>query len=109
VGGVPQPEGGGTHIEVQATHMDAVDPVPPGATLLASNENSAAQAYRLSETVAAVQFHPELWPEAMRDLIESRRDKLQAEGLDATALAAQVRDVRAGEILRAFAEQARST
>ncbi len=101
--------GGGTEVEVQATHVDAVDPLPPGAVILASNENSTAQAYRLSETVAAVQFHPELWAEAMRDLITSRRDKLQAEGMDATALAEQVREVRAGEILRAFAEQARST
>jgi GMP synthase (glutamine-hydrolysing) len=90
-------------IEVQATHVDAVDPLPPGAVLLASNENSAAQAFRLSETVAAVQFHPELWAEAMRDLIESRRDKLAAENLDADTLKAQVRDVRAGEVLRAFA------
>src|SRR5947207_3350760 len=84
-------------IEVQATHMDAVDPVPSGAVILASNENSAAQAFRLSETVAAVQFHPELWPEAMRDLIESRKDKLASEGLDAAALKAQVHEVRAGE------------
>jgi GMP synthase (glutamine-hydrolysing) len=92
-------------IEVQATHLDAVDPLPPGATVLASNENSAAQAYRLSETVAAVQFHPELWAQAMRDLILSRREKLQAEGRDADKLAAQVREVQAGEILRAFAAQ----
>ena len=54
-------------IEVQATHLDAVDPLPPGATLLASNENCAAQAFRLSETLAGVQFHPELWAGAMRD------------------------------------------
>src|SRR6185295_3717930 len=30
-------------IDVQATHEDAVDPAPPGATLLASNENCAVQ------------------------------------------------------------------
>ncbi len=93
-------------IEVQATHLDAVDPLPPGATVLASNENCSVQAYRLSEAVAGVQFHPELWVEAMRDLISSRRDKLRAEGRDADALAAQVHEVRAGEILRAFARQA---
>jgi GMP synthase (glutamine-hydrolysing) len=91
-----------TEIEVQTTHLDAVDPLPPGATLLASNENCAAQAFRLSETVAGVQFHPELWAEAMRDLILSRRDKLQAEGGDADALAASVREVGAGRILKAF-------
>ena len=93
-------------IEVQATLLDAVDPLPPGAEVLASNENTAAQAYRLSETVAGVQFHPELWAEAMRDLILSRRDKLAAEGRDAEAVARQVREVEAGAVLRAFAKQA---
>jgi GMP synthase (glutamine-hydrolysing) len=97
---------GASELEVQATHLDSVDPVPPGATLLASNENCAAQAFRLSETVAGVQFHPELSTAAMRDLILSRRDKLEAEGLDADALAAQVHDVAAGQILHAFAAQA---
>src|SRR5438105_1250805 len=96
-------------IEVQATHVDAVDPPPPGATVLASNENSAAQAYRLSEMVAGVQFHPELWGAAMRDLIASRREKLSAEGLDADALASQVREVEASAVLRAFAEQAKQS
>jgi GMP synthase (glutamine-hydrolysing) len=91
---------------VQATHVDAVDPLPPGAMVLASNENSAAQAYRLSETVAGVQFHPELWAAAMRDLIYSRREKLSAEGLDADAIATQVREVEASAVLRAFAAQA---
>src|SRR2546422_199620 len=93
-------------IEVQATHLDAVDPLPPGAEVLASNENTAAQAYRLSETIAAVQFHPELWGAAMRDLILSRRETLATEGLDAGALAGQVREVEASAILRAFAGQA---
>lgn len=93
-------------IEVQATHCDAVDQLPPGASLLASNENTLAQAFRLSETVAAVQFHPELWAEAMRDLILSRRAALAAEGSDAEALAAQVHEVFAARILRAFADQA---
>lgn len=93
-------------IDVQATHLDAVDPLPARATLLASNENCAAQAYRLSEAVAGVQFHPEMSVAAMRDLILSRRDKLAAEGRDADALAAAVREVRASDILRAFAAQA---
>jgi len=96
----------GADVEVQATHVDAVDPLPPGATVLASNENTAAQAFRISETVAGVQFHPELWAEAMRDLILSRRDKLAAEGRDARALADGVREVGAGALLRAFAEKA---
>jgi GMP synthase (glutamine-hydrolysing) len=95
----------GPEVEVQATHVDAVDPLPPGATVLASNENTVAQAFRLSETVAGVQFHPELWPEAMRDLIGSRRDKLASEGMNAAAVADAVREVRAGALLHAFARQ----
>src|SRR5256885_7275992 len=87
---------GGPEIEVQATHVDAVDPLPAGATVLASNENTAAQAYRLSETVAGVQVPPELWAAAMRDLILSRRGETAVEGRDALALAAQVREVEAG-------------
>jgi len=96
----------GDLVEVQATHMDAVDPLPEGATLLASNENCAAQAFRLSETVAGVQFHPELWPEALRDLILSRKDKLLAEGRDVGALVAAVHEVKASALLHAFAAQA---
>ncbi len=95
----------GHDVEVQATHVDAVDPLPPGATVLASNENTAAQAFRLSETVAGVQFHPEIWAEAMRDLIASRHDKLAAEGMDAAALSNEVHEVNAGALLRAFAAQ----
>src|SRR2546421_1706365 len=87
---------GGPEIEVQATHVDAVDPLPAAATVPASNENTAAQAYRLSETVAGVQFHPELWAAAMRDLILSRRDKLAAEGRGADAPAARVHEGEAG-------------
>lgn len=96
----------GPAVEVQATHLDAVDPLPPGATPLASNENTAVQAFRLSESVAGVQFHPELSAAAMRELIISRRDKLTAEGRDADALAAAVHEVEAGRILAAFADQA---
>ena len=92
-------------IEVQATHCDAVDPLPPGATVLASNENCVAQAFRLSETVAGVQFHPELWAEAMRDLIFSREEKLEEEGLDPRLFAAGVHEVEAGRILHAFSDQ----
>ncbi|MCA1825307.1 MAG: gamma-glutamyl-gamma-aminobutyrate hydrolase family protein [Myxococcales bacterium] len=88
-------------IDVQATHLDAVDPVPPAATILASNENSAVQAFRLSETIAGVQFHPELSAAAMRDLIMSRKEKLLAEGRDPSKI--EVHEVAAGKILRAFA------
>ena len=95
-------------IEVQATHVDAVLPLPQRATLLASNERCATQAMRLSETVAAVQFHPELSAGALRELIRSRAEKMIAEGMDPVAAEAAVRESQTGaRILRAFAEQVR--
>ena len=96
--------GQGGRLDVQATHLDAVDPLPPGATLLASNENSPVQAMRLSENVAGVQFHPELRPEALRALIASRAEKIRAEGGNVEALIKGVRDTDSARILEAFAD-----
>lgn len=96
-----------SQIDVQATHVDAVLPLPPRATLLGSNENCASQAMRLSEAVATVQFHPELTPQALRALIRSRAEKLRAEGLDPDAAEAAVRETGSRQILRAFADQVR--
>jgi GMP synthase (glutamine-hydrolysing) len=94
-------------IEVQATHTDAVDPLPPGVTILAGNENTPAQALRFSEMVASVQFHPEFRPDGMKAIIESRREILRSEGLDPDALLAKVRKTEGREVLLAFAEQCR--
>jgi GMP synthase (glutamine-hydrolysing) len=93
--------------EVQATHVDSVVPVPPGATLLASNERCATQALRLSDAVASVQFHPELRPDTLRDLIDSRAGALRAEGLDPDSLRADVRETASARLLHAFADEAR--
>ena len=99
------PEGG--LVDVQATHIDSIDPVPPGATLLASNERCATQALRFSDAVASVQFHPELDPDTLRDLIASRAGILRAEGLDPDSLRADVRETDSARLLRAFADEAR--
>jgi len=93
--------------DVQATHSDAVDPVPAGATLLASNEKCATQALRLSDAVASVQFHPELRPDTLRDLIDLRAENLRAEGLNPESLRAGVRETASAKLLRAFADEAR--
>jgi GMP synthase (glutamine-hydrolysing) len=92
---------------VQATHLDVLDQVPAGAKLLASNEACATQAFRLSETIAAVQFHPEISPEIMRDLIGTRADAIRAEGGDPVRLRRVVRDTGSAKILRSFADLAR--
>jgi GMP synthase (glutamine-hydrolysing) len=96
-----------SQIDVQATHTEAVLPPPKRATLLASNEICATQALRFSETVASVQFHPELEPQALRALIRSRAEQLRGEGLDPVGLEASVRETDGRRILRAFAEQVR--
>jgi GMP synthase (glutamine-hydrolysing) len=94
-------------VDVQATHCDAVEAVPRGATLLASNERCATQAFRFSDAVASVQFHPELDPDTLRDLIDSRSGALRAEGLDPDALRRDVRETASARLLQAFAEEAR--
>ena len=94
-------------IDVQATHVDSVDPVPRGAELLASNEKCATQALRFSDAVASVQFHPELDPDTLRALIDSRSGALRAEGLDPDRLKAEVRETAGAKLLRAFAREAR--
>jgi GMP synthase (glutamine-hydrolysing) len=96
-------------IEVQATHLDSVDATPRGATLLASNERCATQAFRYSDAVASVQFHPELHPDALRDLIASRAEAIRREGGDPDQLATGVRETASTAILRAFADQARKS
>jgi GMP synthase (glutamine-hydrolysing) len=94
-------------IEVQATHVDSVGSVPRGATLLASNEKCVTQAFRFSEAVASVQFHPELDPETLRALIDLRASAIRAEGLSPERLRAEVRDTPGTKLLEAFADQAR--
>jgi GMP synthase (glutamine-hydrolysing) len=95
----------GSTAEVQATHSDAVYPVPAGATLLASNENTPVQAVRFSETVASVQFHPELDAQMMREMIQLEEKALRAAGLDPAALLSAVRESRGAKLLEAFAAQ----
>ncbi len=88
----------------QATHEDVVDRVPEGVTLLARNANTLLQAAAFGPHVRGVQFHPELHADAMRMLIETRKERLDAEGVargaargeKARALLAGVRPSPAG-------------
>lgn len=64
---------------VQATHEDIVADIPPGALVLASNENSTIQAMAIGANVRSVQFHPEMDSSIITKLIHSRREKLEIE------------------------------
>jgi GMP synthase (glutamine-hydrolysing) len=85
------------------THLDTVGRLPPGATSLARSPLEDHHAIRFSETCYGVQFHPEIDADVMRGYIETRREILAAEGLDADRLHADVTDAHTGaETLRNF-------
>jgi GMP synthase (glutamine-hydrolysing) len=66
-------------VEVQATHEDEVARAPRGAVRLAANDHSAVQAFRVGRRLWAVQFHPELPPEALSALARARAPLLAEE------------------------------
>lgn len=91
-------------LRVSSSHRQSVLRVPDGATVLARNEATAYQAYKLGERTWAVQFHPEWDHDVIRAYLEARYDVLREEGLDPDALLAEVAPSPHGEaILERFA------
>lgn len=62
----------GPRPRMQSVHSDALVEPPPGATLLASTAHTHWQAFSYGRHLTAVQFHPELQPQALRDLCTLR-------------------------------------
>lgn len=92
----------------QATHLQTVREVPPGAATLARSAGDACQAFRWGETAWGLQFHPEFAAAHMRGYIRARRDALVGEGRDPAAMAAAVRAApHARRVLRRFVHHAR--
>jgi GMP synthase (glutamine-hydrolysing) len=92
-----------------ATHVDTVERLPLGATVLARTSLEPHAAVRFSEAAWGVQFHPEMDAAVVRGYLEARRDVLAQEGLDAGALLAGTDDGAAGaSTLRRFAEIVRA-
>lgn len=93
---------------VNATHVDTVSRLPPGALVLARTRLERHAAVRFTETTWGVQFHPEVDAYIMRDFLEGRRALIDAEGLDAAALLEEVDDAPAGaSMLTQFIEMFR--
>jgi GMP synthase (glutamine-hydrolysing) len=92
-------------IDVQATHLESVLELPPGARPLASSPMDPHHAFRMpNRPVWGVQFHPEFSADVSRAYIDAKRHDILAEGLDADRLLADVRDTPVGtEILARFA------
>lgn len=98
LGGLPSP------LQVQATHLESVLELPPGARLLAWSEGDPHQAFSVGPRAWGLQFHPEFDADAIRHYLEARRDPLRVEGLDADALLDRLRDSGHGRaLLRRFA------
>lgn len=95
------------HFEVQQTHSEAVVELPPGATLLATNEAIEHQAFAVG-SAWGVQFHPEFDADVVRGYVTARREAMAKEGLDPDGVFSAVHDTGAGGVLlRRFVELAR--
>jgi GMP synthase (glutamine-hydrolysing) len=93
-----------------ATHVDTVERLPPGATVLARTAIDPHAAVRFSEAAWGVQFHPEMNASAIRGYLETRREIISLEGLDPDALLASADDAAAGaSTLRRFVELVRAS
>ena len=90
-------------VRVQATHLESVLQLPPGARLLASSPGDPHQAFAIGELAWGVQFHPEFDADIVRGYLAGRREALLAEGLDPDALLRAASDSpHGGAILRRF-------
>jgi GMP synthase (glutamine-hydrolysing) len=78
--GLPSP------FKANATHVDTVVQLPPGATVLAETDLEPYASYAIGETMKCVQFHPEVDGDVMRGYLEARAHLVAAEGLDPVAL-----------------------
>ena len=58
-------------------HRDTFD-LPAGAVHLASSEACAQQMFVYDDRVAGIQFHLEMTPQGVADLVENCRDELQS-------------------------------
>lgn len=80
-------EGLPSQLPVLATHEDRIETLPPGGVALAGNSSAPIQAFRVSDSVWGVQFHPEATIDILRQLILLRRARLEddarAHGKDA--------------------------
>jgi GMP synthase (glutamine-hydrolysing) len=93
----------GPVFRANATHLDSVVTLPPGASLLAETDLDPNCAFVIGETTKCVQFHPEFDGDAMRGYIEARSEAIAGEGGDPNALRGRAVDTPEGaETLRNF-------
>jgi GMP synthase-like glutamine amidotransferase len=67
-------QGERTQISLLASHQDQVFEVPPGASLVASNEFCPVAAFTVGDAVFCIQPHPEFEEALSEHLMDKRRD-----------------------------------
>ena len=93
--------------DVNATHVDAVTRLPPGAEVLATTALDPAACFRVGPRVIVVQFHPEFDADVMRRYLVARAHLVRQEGGDPDALRANVHGgTRGRDLLRSFSRMA---
>jgi GMP synthase (glutamine-hydrolysing) len=81
---------------VNATHVDTVLTLPPGATVLGETDLEPHAMFVVGETTKCVQFHPEFDGDAMRGYVEARAHLIEADGLDLAAIRTRAVDAPFG-------------
>jgi GMP synthase (glutamine-hydrolysing) len=95
----------GELLHLPLCHMQSVVRLPPTATVLATTPLDPHHAFRYGECAWGVQFHPEFDANIVRAYIDSMRDDMLREGLDAEGLWHSAVDTADGTfVLRRFAE-----
>lgn len=77
-------------LQVQTTHVESVQKLPPGAVRLATSPRDKNHAFRFGPRAWGVQFHPEFGADIMSGYIRARSEVIQAEGIDPEALISDV-------------------
>jgi GMP synthase (glutamine-hydrolysing) len=88
--------------EVNASHVDTVERLPPGSTVLSCTSLERHAAFRVRRAWG-VQFHPEFDGDVMRQYAVARRPAIEAEGLPWERIHGTARDApHAVTLLRNF-------
>jgi GMP synthase (glutamine-hydrolysing) len=92
-------------LTVQATHLESVTGLPPGARRLGESALDPHHAFAVGAAAWGVQFHPEFDADVMRAYLVERREILRAEGIAPEPLERAVADSPQGpELLRRFSD-----
>jgi GMP synthase (glutamine-hydrolysing) len=92
-----------TTFTANASHVDSVVKLPPGAFKLAETDLEPHAIFVVGETTKCVQFHPEFDGDVVRGYVEARAHLVAEEGGDPAAILARSGDTPNGaETLRNF-------